>query len=127
MHAQSLSCVQRFVTLWTVAPRLLCPWDSPSKNTGVFPPPGDLSDAGIESASPSLQVDSLPLSHQRSPTGNMGRGYSLISTRSFPRLGSQVALYTWMPSAHQEAALTHFSHTHDSITGPCSLITSAAS
>jgi hypothetical protein len=22
-------------TLWTVAPRLLCPWDSPGKNTGV--------------------------------------------------------------------------------------------
>ena len=24
-----------FATLWTVAPRLLCPWDSPGKNTGV--------------------------------------------------------------------------------------------
>ena len=28
-------CVQLFVTLWTVAFRLLCPWDSPSKNIGV--------------------------------------------------------------------------------------------
>ena len=32
--------------------RLLCPWDSPGKNTGVsglpFPPPGDLRDSGIE-------------------------------------------------------------------------------
>ena len=27
------SCVQFFVTLWTA--RLLCPWDSPGKNTGV--------------------------------------------------------------------------------------------
>ena len=29
------SCVWLFVTPWTVACRLLCPWDSPSKNTGV--------------------------------------------------------------------------------------------
>ena len=29
------SCVWLFVTLWTVATRLLCPWDSPGKNTGV--------------------------------------------------------------------------------------------
>ena len=35
-----------------------------------FPPPGDVPDPGIEStspASPTLQADSLPLSHQRSP------------------------------------------------------------
>ena len=39
-------------TLWTA--RLLCPWDSPGKNTGVgyhALPPGDLSDPGIEPAS----------------------------------------------------------------------------
>ena len=29
------SCVQLCVTPWTVAPRLLHPWDSPGKNTGV--------------------------------------------------------------------------------------------
>ena len=29
------SCVQLFSTLWTVAARLLCPWDSPGENTGV--------------------------------------------------------------------------------------------
>ena len=27
--------VQLFATLWTVAHRLLCPWNSPGKNTGV--------------------------------------------------------------------------------------------
>ena len=35
-----------------------------------FPPPGDLSDPGMETASPvspALQVDSLPLSYQGSP------------------------------------------------------------
>ena len=29
------SCVQLSATLWTVACRLLCPWDSLGKNTGV--------------------------------------------------------------------------------------------
>ena len=29
------SRVQRFATPWTTAPRLLCPWGSPGKNTGV--------------------------------------------------------------------------------------------
>ena len=34
--AQSLSCVQLFATLLPTAPtRLLCPWNSPGKNTGV--------------------------------------------------------------------------------------------
>ena len=35
MRAKSLSRVRLFVTPWTVARRLLCPWDSPGKNTGV--------------------------------------------------------------------------------------------
>ena len=29
------SCVWLFATPWTVTPRLLCPWNSPGKNTGV--------------------------------------------------------------------------------------------
>ena len=29
------SCVQLFVTPWTVAHQALCPWDSPGKNIGV--------------------------------------------------------------------------------------------
>ena len=33
--AYFLSCVWLFVTPWTVATRLLYPWDSPGKNTGV--------------------------------------------------------------------------------------------
>ena len=31
-----------------------------------FPPPGDFPDPQIKPASPALQVDSLPLSHQES-------------------------------------------------------------
>ena len=35
VKVKSLSCVRLFATLWTVAQtRLLCPWDSPGKNTG---------------------------------------------------------------------------------------------
>ena len=52
-----ISVLSDFVTLWTVACRLLCSWDSPGKNTGVgchaflqqiFP------DSGIETASLNL-------------------------------------------------------------------------
>ena len=42
--------------------RLLCPWNSPSNNTGMgclFPSPGDLPDPGIKSRSFTLQADSL--------------------------------------------------------------------
>ena len=42
--------------------RLLCPWNSPGKNTAVgkpFPSPRDLLDPGIEPRSPALQADSL--------------------------------------------------------------------
>ena len=51
---------------------LLCPWDSPDKNTRVkkkkkeyksglpLPSPGDLSDPGIQPKTPALQADSLP-------------------------------------------------------------------
>ena len=38
IHICMLSCfshVWLFVTPWTVVARLLCPWDSPGKNTGV--------------------------------------------------------------------------------------------
>ena len=29
------SCIWLFATPWTVAARIICPWDSPGKNTGV--------------------------------------------------------------------------------------------
>ena len=48
-----LSCFSRVQLLWPCRPwptRLLCPWDSPGKNTGVglpCPPPGDLPTQGL--------------------------------------------------------------------------------
>ena len=67
---KSLSCVWLFVTPldWPQRPiRLLCPWNSLGKNTGVgkpFPPLGDLPNTGIKPGSlmsPALQAGSLPL------------------------------------------------------------------
>ena len=72
MHS-CFSHVQLFVTPRTVAPRLLCPRDSPGKNTGVgchalvqviFLDPGIEPESPASSAS---QADSLALSHQGSP------------------------------------------------------------
>ena len=60
--AQMLSHVLLFATPWTVPTRLLCPWDSPLKNTGVgchFPPPGGLPDPRIEPASLASHVGKL--------------------------------------------------------------------
>ena len=59
VHAPSL-CALSCPTLRPYGlqpPRLLCPWDSPAKSTGVgllCPPPGDLPNPGIEPRSPAL-------------------------------------------------------------------------
>ena len=56
---KSLSHVQLFATLWTIPPRLLCPWGE--YGSGLpFPSPGDLPNPRIEPRSPTLQADSLP-------------------------------------------------------------------
>ena len=49
---------------------ILCPWNSPSNNTGVgcpFPSQGIVPTQVIKPGSPALQVDPLLLSHQESP------------------------------------------------------------
>ena len=96
MRAKSLQlCIRLFSTLWTVARRLLCPWDSPSKNTGVgchallhgiFPTQG---------SNPHLlcllhwQVDSLRLVPPEAPN------YSQMMTRSHPASSGQ-GLQAWI-------------------------------
>ena len=52
------------------AAKLLYPWTSPGKNTGVgchFLLQGDLHHPGIKPTSPAWQADSLPLSHLGRP------------------------------------------------------------
>ena len=75
---KSLSQVQLFVTLWTVA------YQAPQSMgfsrqeywTGLpFPSPGDLPDPGIEPGSPTLQADTLPSAPPGKPLEE--RNYSL--------------------------------------------------
>ena len=57
------SCVQLFVTQWTVARQapLSLEFSRQEYCSGwPFPSPGDFPDTGIEPGSPSLQADSLP-------------------------------------------------------------------
>ena len=56
--AQLLSCVQLFVTPWTVACQALCPWRF-SRQGLPFPSPGHLPYPGIKPRFPTLQADSL--------------------------------------------------------------------
>ena len=66
-------CVQRFETLWTVACQtpLSVGFFCQEYCSGLpLPTPGDLPNPGIEPtypAFPTLQADSLPLSHRGSP------------------------------------------------------------
>ena len=68
-HAQLLSCVQLFMTLWTVALHvpLSMGFSRQEYWSGLpFPPPGNLPNPGIEFASPkapTLEANSLLLSH----------------------------------------------------------------
>ena len=67
---KSLSPIWFFATSWTVAHQGPLTMGFPRQeywNGLPFPSPGDLPYLGIEPMSPALQVDSLPMSHQRSP------------------------------------------------------------
>ena len=74
VHAKSFSRVRLFATPWTVA--RLAPLSMGFSRQEYWsglpcPPPGDLLKPGIQltsPAAPALQVDSLPLSHQGSPS-----------------------------------------------------------
>ena len=71
VRVQSFSHVRLFVTLWTVACQAFLSMGFPRQGYwgGLpFPSTGDLSNPGIDSMSPALQADSLPLSHQGSPS-----------------------------------------------------------
>ena len=60
---QSLSCVQLFVTPWTVARQTPLSMGFPRhgyQSRSPFPPPGDLSNPGVEPRYPTLETGSLP-------------------------------------------------------------------
>ena len=86
---ESQGHVRLLVTPGTVA-RPLCPWDFPGQeywNGSPLDSPGHLPNPGIESMSPVLQADSLPLSHQGSP--------SLLSTTYIYHHVVQVSWWYW--------------------------------
>ena len=65
------SCVRLLAMPWTVAHQapLSLGFSRQEYQSGLlFPSPGDLSDPRIKPASPVLWADSLPLSHQGSPS-----------------------------------------------------------
>ena len=63
MKVKSLSCVQLFVTPWTVAyqaPPSMGLFRQEYWSGLPFPSPGDLPNPGIEPRSPTLQAETLP-------------------------------------------------------------------
>ena len=82
--AESLSCVQLFETLPTVAqPGSLVHGDFPGKNAGVgCPHPGDLPNPGIKPQSPTLQADCL--SHQEIQGEGIIKKHDYEDTGSLP-------------------------------------------
>ena len=69
VKVKSLSRVQLFVTPWTVATRLLCPWDFPGNSTGVdchFLLQGMFPTQGLNPGLPHCRQTLYPLSHQGS-------------------------------------------------------------
>ena len=72
---KSLSCVQLFVTLWTVAYQAPQSMEFSRQEywSGLpFPSPGDLPNPGIEPGSPALQADALLSEPPGKPWWNKG-------------------------------------------------------
>ena len=83
---KSLSRVQLFETLWTVAHQAPCPWDSPGKNSGlgfysllqgIFP-------TQRLNLGPELQADSLPSEPPGRPVRDKGEGrYEIVPSQQW--------------------------------------------
>ena len=88
------SSIQLFVTPWTVARQapLSMEFSRQEYESGLpCPSPGDLPNPGIKPASPALQADSLPLSHQGSPKGQLGHD----ETKHHPDLSDLKAYFSY--------------------------------
>jgi len=83
------------MTLWTVAPGLLCPWGFSRQEywSGLpSPPPEDFPNPGIEPRSPTLQADSL-LSEPPEKPKNNGVGTLFLLREFFPTQESKCYVY----------------------------------
>ena len=96
------SCVQLFVTLWSVAYQVPLPvgfsWQG-YWNGLPCPPPRDLPDLGVEPMSPVLQADCLPLS----PWGNPSDSYPSTIQFSSVQFSHSVVSDSLRPHASQHA------------------------
>ena len=106
--AWALSCVWLFVTPWTVghqAPLSLGFSRQEYWSALPFPHPGDLPDPGMEPmfpVSPTLQVDSLPLSHQGTPSlesRKMSRLFQSILVHNNFVFIVKISQKEWLPLA----------------------------
>ena len=117
MRTQLLSLVRPFVTPWTSTHQAPLSKGFPKQeywNGLPFPSPGDLPNPGIKPASPTWQMDSLPLSHQPISSDDL-RSWSLTSStlRWEPSpfflaktvCGSQIALWWEKGKTGQDWAL----------------------
>ena len=108
------SCVRLFVTLWTVAPGLLCPWGFSRQEywSGLpSPPPEDFPNPGIEPRSPTLQADSLlsepPGKPKNTGVGSLSllQGIFLTQGSNLPLLGLLHCRQIPCPLRHQVTAI----------------------
>ena len=90
------SCVQLFATEWTVTPRLLCPWDSPGKNTGVGSHTlfqGIFPTQGLNPRLLHWLMGSLPLAPPEKPNSVLRVGYSHGVTQASWRNNEKLAIF----------------------------------
>ena len=105
-----ISCVQLFVTFWTVAhqgPQSMEFSRQQYWRGSTFPPPGDPSNSGTKlgsPASPSLQVDSLPL--RRSPTAKEKMPVTVNSINK--HLNGNGRWYSYLLSTKHVQEITYF-------------------
>ena len=100
-------CSRRGLDTWVLGPRLLCPWNSPGRNTGVgspLPSSGDLSDSGIEpvwaTREAHITVNVLPKSWVCLTKSRRMAWYYLLtwgSHSSVPRIGKRIQLCKLRP------------------------------
>ena len=80
-----------FESPWTVAPRFLCPWDFPCKNTEwiAISSSGDLPDPGIEPSSPALAGGFFTTEPPGKPVVHVGFKKENLGSRMEKRISGQ--------------------------------------
>ena len=89
------SHVQLFATTWTVALQAPQPMGLSRQEywSGLpYPPPGNLPNAGINLISPTLQADSLPLSHWGNPMTNLDSILEGLQSKGISRVFSSATI-----------------------------------